>query len=445
MKKLKKIQELFRLPLADSPQCGMAEKLCILLLALCPLLQHYKSFFQDAGTVVLIGLFVYFGIRLLCAEKWRFEAIVPMIIFSAYEMLNHPVGLKELAREMLLLGYFLAAASGVINKRLFTRTAVCIAMTASVLILIQYICYYILGFHLQLVPTWLLDSGAEQWIKLAQTGRISVSGNVMKFYRPSAFFLEPSHLTIYCFPALALVVLSPEFGRRYLPAAVLLSLGITLSTSGMGIALVVGIWGLYLLGRLMGSGSLRERLKKLINPRSLRWIGAGIAALLLVYLLIPTVRMSVNRIFVGTDGGKSAIMGRMGTGIQAVKSLQGWEILFGKEKWGNVAKWNMSGLFYTMYTQGVLGALLSYGFYAVSLLRVKHARFWISGILIGLSLVTVHTHAAFFMMFYVLILLEGYDPERDRLVWNNCFSGKARALCSRLSGLVSGRKPERNA
>lgn len=413
------VQKFFSLPIEEPSDTTVLEKICIVLLALCPLLQHYQGVFQDAGTVVMLLLFIFFGIRLLLKKEWKFAAVLPLIIFSLYEIVNHGVGLMEISREALLLAYFVAAASGAINLRYFEKTVIRIAMLASVLLIVQYICYYVFGFHLQLVITALLNDGAKQWVLLAQTGRISVTGSFTRFYRPSAFFLEPSHVTLYCFAALALIVLSPNMKRSHLASAMLLSLGIVLSTSGMGIALVVGIWGLFLLHRLMGEGSIRERMKKLFSPKSLIWIGAFLAVIVLMYVTVPTIRSSVNRIFINSSGGNNAIEGRMSSGIKAVKDLSGWEFWFGKRDWGKVHQWNMAGFFYTFYTQGFIGMLLSYGFYFYSLFKTKNSHFWIALIVIGLSLITVHTHAAFYMLFYVLVLLGGYDLANDRIQVRN--------------------------
>lgn len=426
MKVVSMLQDVFSLPIKKPKKVGTLEGICLFLLALCPLFQHYDGFLRDASTSLLLVLFVYFGIRLLCVKEWRFGVVIPLFIFSFYEIFNHGIGALKIGRELLLMGYFVAASSRAINLRQFARIAIRIASIACGLIILQYVCYYILGFHLQLVPTALLSEDAEQWVKLAQTGIISVTGKTMRFYRPSAFFLEPSHFALYCFAPLVLVVLSSKMSRKYLPTAILLSLGILLSTSGMGIALVVGTWGIYFLNKLMGTGTLKERMKKLLTPRNLLVIGVALICMIVLYFAVPLVKMSVNRIFVGTDGGKSAIMGRMGTGIKAVESLldKGIQFWLGRNDWGNVHKWNMAGFFYTFFTQGLVGMLLSYGFYISSIFQTSKDRVWLCLCIIALSFVTVHTHAAFFMLYYVLLILGGYKLENSPLKMKNFLYAK---------------------
>lgn len=407
----------------------LLDQTAVILLASLPILQHYRSFFQDASTVLMVLLFAYLGIRMLQTEKWHFVTMLPLLVFSVYELFNHGVGVMEFAREALLMAYCVAAASRIIDLKAFSRAVVCVASVATALIILQYICYYVFGFHLQLVMTDLLKERAQQWVLLAQTGRISVSGKWMAFYRPSAFFLEPSHFTLYCFPAVALVLLNNERSRKKWLLAAFLSLGIVLTTSGMGIAIVFGLWGVFLLRHFMGEGSTAQKLKNLVKPKALLVYGILLAIVVAAYLLVPVFRQSINRIFLASSGtGKNAIEGRMGTGIKMISGLKGWEFWFGKASWGGVHDWNMAGFFYTFYTQGLVGALLSYAFYVQSIIKLKGARFWIALILVGLSFVSLQTHAAFYMLFYVLILMDGYDEKEDKWVIHN-----------KLSGVFSGR------
>lgn len=420
MRKLTIDPNIYGIPADDSSNHSILDRVCTVLLALCPILQHYKGLFsQDASTTLMVLLFVYFGIKLLRKKTWHFATVLPLLVFSGYELINHGIGLMEFAREALLVAYFVAAASGAIDLKYYTKTAINVAFAASVLLIVQYFCYYVLGFHLQLVATSLLEESNSQWFQLVQTGTIGVTGKSMGYYRPSAFFLEPSHLTIYCFPALAMVLLMPGMTRSRTIAAAVLSLGIVMSTSGMGIAIVLGLWVVYIALYLGGERKLKDVIRLVFTRKGMLVIGAGVAALLLLYLVVEPFRLSINRIFVGT-GGKSAISGRTSTGIKAVSSMRGIELLVGKSDWGEVSSWNMSGLFYTMYTQGILGVVLSYVFYVRSVLKTKRSYLWMALVILGLSVFTVHTHAAFYMMFYVLILLGGYPADQDsKLVLNN--------------------------
>ena len=405
----------------DDNLVSICNKICVLLLVLCPILQHYKAFFDNAGTVTMIFAFSCVGINLLTKQYWNIGAVLPLIIFSVYETINHGVEISELARELLLLGYFVAAASHAMDLKFFKNAATSIAVAACLLIILQYVCYYIAGFHLQLVADGWLAARAEQWIQLVQTGRISASGKPMAFYRPSAFFLEPSHMMLFCFPVMVSALFEKNQSRRSLVVALVVSLGIMLSTSGMGMVLVFGCWGVTILKRLTGGGNgLVEKIKSLMRPKNLKWLGLALGAVVLLFLCVEPFRMSIVRIFYNPDG-KTAIGGRVGTGFRAISYLSGIERWLGKQNWGNVHKWNMTGFAYTMYTQGIVGMVLSYVFYVRSLWKAKYAGFWIALILLGLSFLTLHTHAAFYMMYYVMFLLGNYDLDEDQMKIKNVF------------------------
>lgn len=418
MKAKSSIRSLLQLPFSENEKTIWPDRIFTILLVLCPIFQHYIGLFQDLGTTVMIITFCYFAFLFLKKDTWHIGNVFPLILLSVYEILNHGTGIFEVAREFLLIAYFIIAATGVIDLKYYSKIITRVAMIASVLLVIQYICYYVFGFHLQLVATQLLNNGAQQWVRLAQTGRISVTGSVMSLYRPSAFFLEPSHMTLFSFSALALIILSENFKREHLFSALLISLGCLLSTSGMGIALVLGIWGIYFIKCISGKGTVKERLKQLISKRNLVWLAVVLIAILLAYLYIPFFQTSINRIF-GIGGTKSAIKGRMATGIKSLATLSGLEVLFGKQNWGNVHNWNMAGFFYTFYTQGFIGMFISFIFYVRSIFKTKDAYRWIALIVCGLSLITVHSHAAFYMFFYVMVLLGGYNLQYDPIKIKN--------------------------
>ncbi|HML48158.1 MAG TPA: hypothetical protein PKE04_15555, partial [Clostridia bacterium] len=221
------------------------DKACAFLLAICPILQHYRGVYNNASSVILILLLPYVFFRFLGKNTRRFAVVLPLVLSGLFETVNHGVTFAKFGREGLLICYFIVALSGVVNVRQFLKVSTYITIAASAVIMLQYACYYVLGFHLKLVPTNLLLDSAEQWIRLAQTGRISVTGAYMDFYRPSAFFLEPSHLALYCCPPIAFLLLSPGMDRWRFRMAILVTLGVFLSTSGLGMAIATAVWLLY--------------------------------------------------------------------------------------------------------------------------------------------------------------------------------------------------------
>lgn len=106
------------------------------------------------------------------------------------------------------------------------KSASRIAQVASILIIVQYVCHYIFGFHLKLVPVSLLLPESSQWIAGAETGQVGINGIRSELYRPSAFFLEPSHMFLYVFPILFVFLLSPNIDNWRRKIAILLTVGL---------------------------------------------------------------------------------------------------------------------------------------------------------------------------------------------------------------------------
>ena len=58
MKVVSMLQDVFSLPIKKPKKVGTLEGICLFLLALCPLFQHYDGFLRDASTSLLLVLFV---------------------------------------------------------------------------------------------------------------------------------------------------------------------------------------------------------------------------------------------------------------------------------------------------------------------------------------------------------------------------------------------------
>lgn len=150
--------------------------LMAVLVVLGPILQHYNGVFLDMGSDLYILLSPIVVILLLSKTKITFNSkILPLILLGLWIGFSHGISVNVLGRELLLILLYIALDNKVIDIELVVRSAVVIGELAGVVIFIQYVCYYLLGFHLQIVPTSLLKSSASQWIMLAKTGRISVT------------------------------------------------------------------------------------------------------------------------------------------------------------------------------------------------------------------------------------------------------------------------------
>lgn len=438
----------------------LLDSVCAMLLVLCPFLQNYQGLLVDARATVLILLAPYILIRLWMQNRVNWLIVSPMLLFSLWKFIDNGTDFTEIGREGLICLFLLAAASGVIDFKVFLRAWIAVAAMGSVLILVQYVCYYLLDYHLQLIPTHLFLSNSDQWMGLAETGKISILGNPTKMYRPSSIFMEPSHMAMYCVPAQLMLLLSPGFNWKRGALAALITVGVVASTSGLGIVLCMGLWFLY-LALYCGEGGQNKpilfikgfsvksytfkgvpikgkRYGKfttpafIIRPINIVLVGSLVLAAILMYAFVEVFRDSINRILFSEDG-YNAIAGRTDSGMLAVSKLTGSEWLFGKAVPGTEAGWYMPAFYEMIYKYGLIGFAISYGFYVISLFKLKRQYAWLALMILGLSYFSIHTHGSAFMLLYCILLLAGHQE---------CGTNDPRGLSLQLHPLGFDRKKE---
>jgi hypothetical protein len=387
------------------------DMLCVFLLAISPILQFYRGPIANAGITVLVVLFPYMLLRLLLILptfrfKIMYEVIPPLIVFYLYKLFSHGGNFVVFAHVAIMIVYFIAIAAGCINVKYFIKIASVVAVLATTFLTLQYFCFYILGFHLQVAPTSLFHADSEQWVLLTKTGLIGITGKPSGFYRPSAFFMEPSHVFIYFIPLLCIFLFAPDMKSWRLKMALLITLGLFLSTSGMGICVSTGVWILY-LGFYRGKDN-RFKISKLFKPRNITLVVTISIFLVILYFNVPIFNKSINRILGIDITGIDAISGRVLEALLLVKTLTGSVLWFGLPDSTSDIEFNLSGFFSTLFQYGITGVLLSYLFYVKSLLKLKAQYFWLSIIIIIISFFTAHTHGPFHSLYYVAILMNGY-------------------------------------
>lgn len=397
------------------------DTVCAAALALCPILQYYIGPIQNAGFTILILTLPWITFRFI--NQWNSEGIalrhltciVGLILFLIYRSFIHEVSLKSILYNTALIILFVAALYGSINIKHFLMASSIIAVMASVLVMVQTCCYYLLRHHLQLVPTELFTENASAWILLAKTGTIGVTQRVGHLYRPSAFFMEPSHMFLYTFPHLLIVLLSPGISRSRLWMAIIYSAGLVLCTSGMGIVIAGGAWALFFS---MSSGSENKlSLKNVFRRNNFFMIHVFLALGIIAIVAVPFVRESIKRFLDTSDSG--AISGRTRLSNMLLQSLTGKKLLLGVTSTMDGLSFNMSGFAATLYKFGIAGLVLSYWTYLFGVFKLKGAFFWISLTIVAVSFFSAHTHGTFYMIYYIFILLEGWNQRNREAVSSN--------------------------
>lgn len=380
-----------------------------ILLSLSPILQHYKGFYENAGATVLIICFPFLLLKLFIKRKISISQlliVLPIIVFDFYKAIDHGMSFGSIAHALLIFVIYVAISNGCINFYYFLKACFIIAEIACVLIICQYICYYLLGFHLQLVSINMLLPECEQWFAGVKTGLVSITGRSNGYYRPSAFFLEPSHFFLFVIPQLVLTLLSEGIDKWKIKRAILFSIGLIFSTSGMAICFVVVIWALYLL--FHSNYYDTYYFKKLFSVNSIILFVLGLCVMTAAYLKIPFVHLTVDRIIIGDKFGNTAISGRTYQANLLLAQIKGRNLWFGVTKSISDISFNLSGYAATMYKYGIIGVILSYIVYLRGVIQLKRHFRVVSIIVFITSFFSAHTHGTYHMIYFVIIIMEGF-------------------------------------
>lgn len=392
------------------------DRFCALLLAFAPILQHYKGLYENAGFTAILFAFPVLTLRLISRIKFKklnmkcLAAISPLLFFEIYTAIDHSVTVPKLLYILFMMWVLICIASGCVNTAFFLQYATSVISVAAILLAGQYISHYLFRHTINLRPFQLLVSQDVIWVRHAQE-----AANVNRMYRPAAFFLEPSHLFLYSFPVLCLLLLAPNMTKWRGKKAIMVTAALLLSTSGFGIMVSIGLWALYLLLYKNSEERRTKTISKLLSPRTLVVAAVLILGIILAYFFVPIFQRSVNRIFFNTEGS-TAIEGRVRLAINYISSITGPAVIFGAANVASSLDFNLAGFFATYIKWGIIGLVLTYWFYGQGLVRLKKTYFWMSLIIIVISFFTAHTHGTFYMLYYVVLLMNGYAEIRsDRL------------------------------
>ncbi len=391
-----------------SENTTFGDKICALVLALAPILQHYKGIIENAGFTVLILITPILFLRTFkkldsgVVERKSFFAIIPLIIFYFYTILIRDFNFMRLGYVLLLSWIFICVSNGSINISYFFKCATKIAILATIAIIIQFVSHNVLNWTIDFRPLSLLTTQENIWV------RTSVNyGAVGYLYRPSGFFLEPSHFFLYSFPIITVLLLSVDRDKKDFRTALFISLGLLLTTSGMGIVVLAGLWTLYFLIYKRIEDYSISSFTKQISVRSVVIVLLLVVVFYFAYRGIPFIQNAVNRILTD-DETSNAIEGRTRLVENFVKGITGKAVWFGTPNAMADIDFNVPGFFATYIKYGILGLLFSYWFYLQGVFKLKGPYFWLTLIIVVISYFTAHTHGTFYMLYFVLFLMNGY-------------------------------------
>ena len=113
--------------------------------------------------------------------------------------------------------------------------------------------------------------------------------------------------------------------------------------------------------------------------------------------------------------GSTAIAGRTERAISLIRyRMKGDQYIFGVSDTVGDITFNVPGFFNAMYRYGIIGVLLSYAFYVCCALFGKGFSRWAAIIILVTSFFSAHTHGTFYMLFYVLMLMDGVARKSNK-------------------------------
>lgn len=285
-----------------------------------------------------------------------------------------------------------------------------ITLIASLYIIVQTICFYVLHMTLPGIIPNLVEQGEYDNLSYGYAKNLAL-------FRPTSFFLEPSMFSEYVIVYLVYVLFN-ENGRNTYLQAIIITIGIICSTSGSGYVYCFLAWGMFLYKKFMTNITS----KKILVIVFITLLGICFAPKL---LNISIVNKSIQRGIDGSETGGNAFLGRVSS-LEFYNELNGIYKIIGMGYGNPVDGKFMNSLSYVMYCCGVVGIiLLVYLFY--SLLKFKSCNkgknafiiIWICSLFFSTTFVA--TKICFYIVFLLMNnrMIEGEDINENNIYINS--------------------------
>lgn len=279
---------------------NITSKVFSVTIAFLPLIAFVKVPGMEMGLgmllliVLLPWLFLFNLTRFQLNDFAKFSGL---ILFCLYSIFCFRESFSDVVGFVLVMVWVIGSYKYLIDEKLVFGIMNYVSIIASAIVLIQLLCHYLLGFNLTPFISFLIkDSTVAQYADIIYAG-VDVFG----IYRPSAFFFEPSHFSEYAIIVLLWNLLKNK-EKNNIKKAVIISLGILLTRSGMGIAMVMGAWIVYYINTL--------DLKKNENVLNAVLVVVCSIVMFALCLKLPFFQTAVNRV-VATHNDYNAVNGRL--------------------------------------------------------------------------------------------------------------------------------------
>lgn len=365
---------------------------CSVIVALMPIIRLYKSPFSTIGIGVLLMLVLAPYILLkLKFDISNIKLSIPIIMYTIFSLFKSDMNLTVIITSLVLVLYVMASNNKLFNFHLIRRVIEIVSIISAIVVILQTAFFYI--FHIDIITV-----NFNYILSDLEFYSLRIGNYYNGLYRPAAFFLEPAHFSSFVSIGLLSIILNNEDKNRIIKA-VLISVGLILTTSGLGIGLFVMLWGVYFLNMGKASNGSNVFIKRYLII---------ILFVLVIFLLLQFsfFSVSIQRIF-GTVGGYNAVLGRLFWWNTYFNSLNGGNLLFGL---GINALPNayFTGFMQLLYAKGIIGCILFYWSVLIGLKFPNDFSRYTSIILVLLSFSTAAISFSS-LVFYLPLIYLGSD------------------------------------
>ena len=371
-----------------SESATFIDKLFCIYISLLPitLLYNFPALNIGIATVLLFVFVPHFLLHILVVKRGKAEfSVLLFFILYLYLSFRAEGNIRQVLVNIAVFLGLWAISKGALKEDTFREYLERFALINAILICIQTVSHYILKTNISFVAYSLLQSNYQETY-------LGVS-SLDSLYRPCALFLEPAHFSQYCLFALISVLFTKK-SKINIKRAILIMMGIVLTTSGMGILMSAFVIGWYVLLK-------RDNFSKHIK-RILGWSVAAAVAFI-VLLQIPFFQSALQRVFSSFEG-YNAIQGRTGNWSEALSGMVGADRWFG---YGgeHSYRWYLSGMPDTIYRFGIVGVAIQ-GLIFLYLVVKRTDNYVICCTVVFIALFCVaHLTGALTQMFYFAVIM----------------------------------------
>lgn len=337
------------------------------LIAAFPLLSIYASPIPGVSigdiTLLVVCLYLLLHTRgLLLRRRCSLAALLCVVLLLLITTVDLLVGQAtvssvldsfiRVARMLFYAGCIACILTADINWSMVVRFVAALSVISTFVIFAQYVVYsstgYIIPGYISSLPNFHSDNSFEDAVAFLETS---------KRYRPNGLFLEPSHHAEYSIIGLTACLFYFKSGWAKV-FGVLVTFGMVISTSTLGMALSGILWFIWLVRNGSGSG-------RLLILSAVFLLVVVFGSTLMQVEQIQEAFYKIGRYFFGTTGGTLFSGARMETYNDAL-DLQGFSAAFGlgfgAMPEGEPYMTSGAYLLYGLGWTGFIGTLLSFAY-----------------------------------------------------------------------------------